>query len=63
MEYSQLGKTDLNVSWLCLGTMTMGWTSDKKDSFAVMDAALGHGINFLTQPIFIRTGPRAIKEV
>lgn len=46
MEYSQLGRTDLNVSRLCLGTMTMGWTSDKPDSFAVMDAALDHGINF-----------------
>lgn len=46
MKYKQLGQTDLNVSRLCLGTMTMGWTSDKKDSFAVMDYALEKGINF-----------------
>ncbi|NJN98322.1 MAG: aldo/keto reductase [Anaerolineales bacterium] len=46
MQYKQLGQTDLNVSRLCLGTMTMGWTSDKKDSFAVMDHALENGINF-----------------
>jgi aryl-alcohol dehydrogenase-like predicted oxidoreductase len=46
MEYKILGKTDLNVSRLCLGTMTMGWTSSKEDSFAVMDYALEHGINF-----------------
>ncbi len=46
MNYQQLGKTDLNVSCLCLGTMTMGWTSDKANSFALMDYALENGINF-----------------
>jgi len=46
MDYRILGNTDLNVSSLCLGTMTMGWTSNKKDSFAVMDYALENGINF-----------------
>ncbi len=46
MEYQTLGQTDLKVSPLCLGTMTMGWTSDKRDSFAVMDYALEHGLNF-----------------
>ncbi|MFN8460120.1 MAG: aldo/keto reductase [Anaerolineae bacterium] len=46
MEYKTLGQTDLRVSRLCLGTMTMGWTSPKRDSFAVMDYALEKGINF-----------------
>ncbi len=46
MQYKQLGQTELNVSRLCLGTMTMGWTSNKEDSFAVMDYALAQGINF-----------------
>lgn len=46
MNYKQLGRTDLIVSRLCLGTMTMGWTSDKAESFAVMDYAVDHGINF-----------------
>lgn len=46
MDYRKLGNTDLNVSCLCLGTMTMGWTSSKADSFAVMDRALVSGINF-----------------
>lgn len=46
MKYQKLGSTDLNVSRLCLGTMTMGWTADKKESFAVMDYAVEHGINF-----------------
>ena len=46
MDYRKLGNTDLNVSRLCLGTMTMGWTSDKAESFAVMDYAVDNGINF-----------------
>lgn len=46
MKYQTLGQTDLKVSRLCLGTMTMGWTSDKTDSFAVMDYAVEHGLNF-----------------
>lgn len=46
MNYKQLGSTDLTVSRLCLGTMTMGWTSNKPDSFAMMDYAVDHGINF-----------------
>ncbi|GAB4462039.1 MAG: aldo/keto reductase [Anaerolineae bacterium] len=46
MDTKQLGNTDLIVSRLCLGTMTMGWTSSKRDSFAVMDMAVDHGINF-----------------
>jgi aryl-alcohol dehydrogenase-like predicted oxidoreductase len=46
MDYRKLGNTELNVSRLCLGTMTMGWTSDKADSFAVMDYAVDNGINF-----------------
>jgi len=46
VQYKLLGETELNVSRLCLGTMTMGWTSSKEDSIAVMDYALGNGINF-----------------
>jgi len=47
MEYRKLGRTGLKVSALCLGTMTMGWTSNKADSFAVLDAFVEAGGNFL----------------
>ena len=46
MEYKRLGKNGLKVSPLCLGTMNFGWVTEEKDSFAIMDAALGAGINF-----------------
>ncbi len=47
MEYRRLGRTGLKVSALCLGTMTMGWTSGKEDSFAVLDAFVEAGANFI----------------
>jgi aryl-alcohol dehydrogenase-like predicted oxidoreductase len=46
MEYRAIGRTDLQVSELCLGTMTFGWGADKETSFAIMDRAVEGGINF-----------------
>jgi NDP-hexose 2,3-enoyl reductase len=46
MEYTNLGRTGLSVSRLCLGTMNFGPKTDEPDSHAIMDRALEHGINF-----------------
>jgi aryl-alcohol dehydrogenase-like predicted oxidoreductase len=46
MKYTQLGRTGLEVSRLCLGTMNFGPQTSEADSFAIMDRALEHGINF-----------------
>ena len=46
MEYTNLGRTGLSVSRLCLGTMNFGPKTSEPDSFAIMDRALEHGINF-----------------
>lgn len=46
MQRKKLGRTTLNVSRLCLGTMTFGWTTDEKSAFAIMDYALDHDLNF-----------------
>ncbi|CAG6393875.1 aldo/keto reductase [Streptomyces cocklensis] len=46
MEYTQLGRTGLKVSRLVLGTMNFGPVTDEGDSHAIMDAALGAGVNF-----------------
>ncbi|MBE1485467.1 aldo/keto reductase [Plantactinospora soyae] len=46
MEYTNLGRTGLSVSRLCLGTMNFGPETTEPDSFAIMDRALEHGINF-----------------
>jgi NDP-hexose 2,3-enoyl reductase len=46
MEYTNLGRTGLQVSRLCLGTMNFGPQTTEPDSYAIMDRALEHGINF-----------------
>lgn len=46
MQYRTLGRTDLRVSAVCLGTMTYGNQTPADDAFAQMDMALDHGINF-----------------
>src|SRR5512135_3515153 len=46
MDYTQLGRSGLKVSRLCLGTMNFGPHTTEEDSFAIMDRALELGINF-----------------
>ncbi len=47
MHYRKLGKTGLKASELCLGTMQWGWSADTDDAFAVMDAFVEAGGNFI----------------
>jgi aryl-alcohol dehydrogenase-like predicted oxidoreductase len=46
MKYTNLGRTGLKVSRLCLGTMNFGTHTSPEDSFAIMDRALETGIQF-----------------
>ena len=46
MEYRHLGRTGLQVSPLCLGTMNFGPETSEPDSYAIMDKALDAGVNF-----------------
>ena len=46
MDYTHLGRTGLQVSRLCLGTMNFGPETSEADSHAIMDRALDEGINF-----------------
>lgn len=58
MQYTHLGRSGLSVSRLCLGTMNFSWTTDKPESFAVMDNAHAKGINFFdTANRYGRPGP------
>jgi aryl-alcohol dehydrogenase-like predicted oxidoreductase len=47
MEHARLGRTGLQVSRLCLGTMTFGLQSDESTSVAILDRAADGGIDFL----------------
>lgn len=46
MQYTQMGRTGLKVSRLCLGTMNFGPETTEPDGYAIMDKALELGINF-----------------
>lgn len=46
MNYRQLGRTGLQVSPLCLGTMNFGPETSEQDSHRIMDQALDLGLNF-----------------
>ena len=46
MKFKKLGTTDINVSLICLGTMTWGTQNSEKDAFEQMDYSLDQGINF-----------------
>ena len=47
MQYTFFGNTGMNVSRLCLGTMTFGNRLDEAESARVLDEALDHGVNFI----------------
>lgn len=46
MEYRAIIRTDLNVSKICLGTMTWGQQNTEAEAHEQMDYAVEHGINF-----------------
>lgn len=47
MEYKTLGKSDLKVSKICLGTMTFGEQNSESEAHQQLDYATSHGINFI----------------
>ena len=46
MEYNKLPGTDIEVSKICLGTMTWGRQNSESEAFQQMDYSLDHGVNF-----------------
>ncbi len=59
MEYRPLGQTDLQVSALCLGTMTYGEQNTEAEAHAQLDRALDRGINFIDTAEMYPVPPRA----
>lgn len=47
MKYRTLGRTDIKVSELCLGSMTWGTQTNADDAHEQIDCALSNGINFI----------------
>ncbi|MCH9780242.1 MAG: aldo/keto reductase [Alphaproteobacteria bacterium] len=47
MKYRKLGKTAIDVSTICMGTMTYGQQNSEQEAFEQLDYAWDHGVNFL----------------
>ena len=47
MKYNKLGNTDIEVSVICLGTMTWGEQNTEKEAWEQLDYALAHKVNFI----------------
>lgn len=59
MEQRRLGRTDLHVSAICLGTMTWGQQNTEAEGHAQMDLAFDHGVNFLDTAELYSIPPKA----
>ena len=58
MKYKKLPNTDLNVSLLCLGTMTYGEQNNEKDAHEQLDYSVSNGINFIDTAEMYAIPPR-----
>jgi len=59
MNCRQLGSSDLNVSELCLGTMTFGEQNSAADAARQLDYAFSRGVNFIDTAEMYPVPPRA----
>jgi len=59
MEYRQLGGSDLQVSALCLGTMTFGEQNSEAEAHRQLDYAVAQGVNFIDTAEMYPVPPRA----
>ena len=58
MKYRKLGTTDLNVSVICLGSMTWGEQNSQKEAFDQMNYSVERGINFFDTAELYAVMPR-----
>ena len=58
MKYKKLPNTDLNVSLLCLGTMTYGEQNNAKEAHEQLDYSISNGINFIDTAEMYAIPPR-----
>lgn len=59
MQYRQLGNTDIQVSAICLGTMTFGEQNSEAEGHAQLERALAAGVNFIDTAEMYPVPPRA----
>lgn len=58
MEKRELGRSGIKVVPLCFGGNVFGWTADEKTSFELLDALVGHNLDFIdTADVYSRWAP------
>jgi len=62
MKFTNLGRTGLRVSQLCLGTMNFGNVTTEQDAFRIMDAALDSGLNCVDTANVYGCEPRGLTD-
>ena len=55
MKYKLLPNTQIEVSCICLGTMTFGRQNTENDGHQQLDYAFDHGVNFIDTAEMYRT--------
>ncbi len=58
MKFRQLGRTDIKVSEICLGSMTWGTQNTETEAHEQLDYAVGEGVNFIDTAEMYPTTPR-----
>ncbi|EHK9000390.1 NADP(H)-dependent aldo-keto reductase [Vibrio vulnificus] len=59
MQYTKLPHSTLEISKLCLGTMTFGEQNSQQDAFEQLDYAVAQGINFIDTAEMYPVPPKA----
>jgi len=59
MKMKRLGNSDIQVSVICLGTMTWGQQNTEQDAHQQLDFALANGVNFIDTAELYAIPPRA----
>ena len=59
MDFVKLGRTDIDISKICLGTMTWGQQNTEAEAFSQMDMAIERGINFFDTAELYSVPPKA----
>ncbi len=62
MDYSNLGETGIQVSRICLGTMTFGEQNSQKESHCQLDLAFERGVNFFDTAEMYPIPPKAATQ-
>ncbi len=66
LNYKYLGSSDLKVSNICIGTMTFGEQTSKKEALKILDFAYENGVNFIDTaemyPIYPKSETQGLTE-